>query len=136
MLKNTAKVSIISAENSQTQGLLDSSKTRQLSLKLAEQSELTSQFTSKFQQQQLIIVILSLIIIALMFSQLIIWLIRRDNRSRKAYDEQDKNNDTLANPIQTKQLYQTSFNTAKKIFLYFNIRLYLYKQLARISVQI
>jgi len=104
----------INAKANNKQNLVDSSKARKLTLKLAEQSELTSTFASKYQQQQTIIFLLAFIIITLLFSQLVIWLRRRAKRSKNKYDAQDKFNVTLANPAQTKQLYRTNFNMAKK----------------------
>jgi len=102
------------ANKIQKQNLVDSSEARKLTLKLAEQSELTSAFASKCQQQQTIISLLAVIIITLLFGQLVIWLRRRAKRSKNKYDIQEKFNVTLANPAQTKQLYQTNFNMAKK----------------------
>ena len=93
---------------------VDSSKTKELTLKLAEKSELASTFTSKYQQQQIIIFILVFICISILVRKLIIWLKHRAKQSRKTYDEQENHNHTLVNPIQTKQLYQNSFKMAKK----------------------
>ena len=98
----------------QKQNLIDSSEARKLTLKLAEKSELTSAFTSKYQQQQAIIFLLAFIIVALLFSQLVIWLRRRAKRSNNKYNTHEKPRFILANPAQTKQLYQTNFNMAKK----------------------
>lgn len=114
LLQNIPQKLTPTVNNTQEKNFSDSSKTRKLTLELAEQSELTSVFTNKYQQQQVIIVILTLIVSSIVFGQLIIWLVRRKSRSRRVYDAQDKTNVTLASPIQTKQIYQTSFNMAKK----------------------
>ncbi len=102
------------ASKVQEQNLIDSSATKELALKLAEQGELTSTFSTKYQQQQSIIFLLAFIVVALLFSQGIIWLRRRTKRSKYQYDAQEKPSYVLANPAQTKQLYQTNFNMAKK----------------------
>lgn len=88
--------------------------TKQLSLNLAEQSELTSTFNHKFQQQQLVILILSLILITLLCAYLIIWFNRRKRRARKTYEIHDKIRHSLVSPAKTKALYQTNFTMAKK----------------------
>lgn len=114
LLKNNPAHQGVSSLTMQKASFTDSSKTRQLTLKLAEQSELTSTYTNKYQQQQIVIFILSFFIASILFITLVIWLRRKAIHSKKAYDEQDKTNHVLASPNQTKQLYQTNFNMARK----------------------
>ena len=114
LLKNNHIKQNATINATQTQSIIDSSKTRQLVLKLAEQSDLTSTFTSKYQQQQVIIFTLGFLIATILFSLLVTWLRRRAKYSSNAYDAQENNNPVLTSPGQTKQLYQTNFNMARK----------------------
>ncbi|NQY87231.1 MAG: hypothetical protein HRT51_05665 [Colwellia sp.] len=91
-----------------------STKTRKLVIKLVEQSELTALFSSKYRQQQLFILISSIISFLLLVYIIILRIKQRRKRLQTVYDAVDKPSYILANYIQTKQLYQTSFNMARK----------------------
>jgi len=96
------------------QSVLASAAARKLAVKLSEQSELTSAFSGKYQQQKIIILMLSLIIVLYLLRQLFIWGKQRTIQSRHKYDEQEIPGNILSTPTQTKQLYLTNFNMARK----------------------
>ena len=91
-----------------------SSKTRQLAVNLAEQSELATSFSAKYQQQQTRILILSGIVLLLLCSVIFIGLKHRATNLKRTYEAIEKPSYILASPIQTKQLYQNNFNMARK----------------------
>lgn len=91
-----------------------SSKTRQLAVKLAEQSELADSFSTKYRQQQTYIFILSGITLLLLCFVILIWLKYRATNLKRTYEAIENPSYILAPPIQTKQLYQKSFNMARK----------------------
>jgi tetratricopeptide (TPR) repeat protein/GGDEF domain-containing protein len=92
----------------------DSTKARELTINLAEQSELTSSFSDKFHNQQLLILILTVTTIILLILIVILLIKQRRNRLLSEYEALENPSYILANSIQTKQLYQTSFNMARK----------------------
>jgi tetratricopeptide (TPR) repeat protein len=89
-------------------------KSRDLVLKLAEQSKLRSQFTTKYTQQKQIIYLLIFTIIALLLIFSFFMLRQRALRLNKAYDEVDQPIDFLASPFQTKNIYQLNYKMARK----------------------
>lgn len=91
-----------------------SSKGREFAIKLAENSELTSSFSSKFHKQQQYILMLTFITLLLFIFIIMLLVKQRTKRLQKKYEALDKPSYILANSIQTKQLYQTSFNMARK----------------------
>jgi tetratricopeptide (TPR) repeat protein/GGDEF domain-containing protein len=91
-----------------------STKARELAIKLAEQSELNSSYSSKFHNQQLFILVLTVITFLLLIFIIIIWIKQRSDRLQTEYEALEKPNYLLANSIETKQLYQTSFNMARQ----------------------
>ena len=91
-----------------------STESKELALKLAQQSELTSLFSSKYQNQQFVIFLLALIILAVTFIQLFFWLKHRAKRLGVKYNSQEKPLHVLVNPNQTKHQYQIHFNMARK----------------------
>jgi tetratricopeptide (TPR) repeat protein len=91
-----------------------STKSRQLAIKLAEQSELTSSFSSKFRTQQLFIVISTIITLLLLVLITLLWIKQRRKKLQAEYEALEKPSYLLANAVQTKQLYQTNFNMARK----------------------
>jgi len=91
-----------------------SSKTRQLAVKLAEQSELATSFSTKYRQQQTHIFIISGIALLLLCSVIFIWLKYRATNLKRTYEAIEKPSHILASPIQTKQLYLNNFNMARK----------------------
>lgn len=91
-----------------------STKARELAIKLAEQSELTSSFSSKFRKQQLFILISTIITSLLLIFIITFWIKQRRKRLQTEYEALENPSYILANSIQTKQLYETSFNMARK----------------------
>ncbi len=91
-----------------------SNKARELAIKLAVQSELTSTFSSKFRKQQLFILISTILTSLLLIFIILSWVKQRRKRLQTEYETLEKPSHILANSIQTKQLYQTSFNMARK----------------------
>ncbi len=91
-----------------------SKKTRQLAVKLAEQSAVATSFSAKYHQQQTLIFILSAIVFLLFCSVIFLWLKHRATKLKKAHEALEKPSYIIATPIQTKQLYQKNFNMARK----------------------
>jgi len=91
-----------------------SNQTRQLAVKVAEQSELSLSFSKKYHQQQTLIFILSGITLLLLSSMIFLWLKNRAKKLKSTYEALETPRYVLATPIQTKQLYQKNFNMAKK----------------------
>jgi tetratricopeptide (TPR) repeat protein/GGDEF domain-containing protein len=91
-----------------------SAKARELAIKLAEQSELTSSFSSKFRKQKLFILISTIISFLLFIFIIILWIKQRRKKLQTKYEALENPSSLLANSTQTKQLYQTSFNMARK----------------------
>jgi tetratricopeptide (TPR) repeat protein len=87
---------------------------RNLAIQRAEQNKLTSLFSSKFRQQQLFILISTIITFLLLVYIIFLWVKPRSKRLQTVYEAAEKPSYILANSIQTKQLYQTSFNMARK----------------------
>lgn len=104
----------INTEAIYEQSLIDSTKTQQLALELAEKSELASVFSTKYKDQKSIIFVLVVTLVAILLSLMFIWLRRRTKQSRNLYDAHNPLNVVITDPIKTKQLYQTSFNMARK----------------------
>ena len=91
-----------------------STKTRELAIKLAEQSELNSSYSSKFRNQQLSILISTAITFLLLIFIIIVWIKQRSKRLQTEYEALEKPDYILLNSRQTKQLYQTNFNMARQ----------------------
>jgi len=91
-----------------------SNQTRQLAIKLSEQSELAASFSTKYKQQQTLIFILSVIALLLLCFVIFLWLKHRATKLKKTHEALEKPSDVIAAPRQTKQLYQKSFNMARK----------------------
>ena len=105
----SSKVTIKSNKN-----IPASTKSRELAIKLAEQSELTSSFSSKFRKQQLFILKSIIVTSSLLIFIVFLWIKQRRNKLQTEYETLEKPSYILANSIQTKQLYQTSFHMARK----------------------
>ncbi|MBL4941544.1 MAG: hypothetical protein JKY81_07765 [Colwellia sp.] len=103
-LVNTSKLTNASA----------STQTRQLAIKLAEQSELTSTFSKNYLQQQTLISILFGITLLLLSLVIFLWFKHRAKNLSNTYDAIEKPSYMVATPIHTKRLYQKSFNMARK----------------------
>jgi len=110
--KNIAKDTLISTLDNQ--GVSASIESKELALKLAQQSELTNLFSSKYQNQQLVIFLLAVVILSITLTQLFFWLKHRAKRLGVKYNSQEKSLHVLTNPSQTKQQYQAHFNMARK----------------------
>lgn len=120
LIENKAKIPNLHffTEHSINNSLLTNSpasnQTRQLAMKITEQSELSTTFSQKYQQQQVFIYILSCFVLFLLSLGTFLWLRHRAKKLKKTYDALEKPNDMIATPLQTKQLYQKSFNMARK----------------------
>ena len=96
------------------QQIKESRNNRNISLKLAEQSDLRSQFIDKYQQQKELIgfSFTGLIVFSLVILFLILKL--RALKLNRAYDEVEKPLDFIASPVQTKKNYQLQFKMSRK----------------------
>lgn len=103
-------LSRLSTEQNQPEPIEES---KRLAVKLAENSELSTSFVSKYQKQKLIIVILS----SLVFLSLLLWVgffFRcRAQKINLAYEEVEKPSYSMAGPIKTKSYYQQSFKKSR-----------------------
>ncbi len=89
-------------------------ESKRLAVKLAENSELSSSFTGKYQKQRAIIIILSAvacILVLILFGTF--WKLRL-KKVNLAYDEIEKPSYAMATPLQTKFNYQLVFKKARK----------------------
>jgi len=114
LLNNQLLTKFTHVEATIEQSVLASAAARKLAVKLSEQSELTNAFSGKYQQQEIMILMLSLIIVLYLLRRLFIWGKQRTIQSRHKYDEQEIPGNILSTPTQTKQLYLTNFNMARK----------------------
>ncbi|MEW6983860.1 hypothetical protein AAD001_14495 [Colwelliaceae bacterium 6471] len=89
-------------------------QSKQLAVKLAESSELRAKFSQKFKRQQQIMLLLFIIVIMLLVLLIWIWLVKRTRKMNRAYDEIEKPAHLIANPEQTKQIYQLEYKKARK----------------------
>jgi GGDEF domain-containing protein len=89
-------------------------KARELAIKLAEQSELTSSYADKFRNQQSFILISIVITFLLLIFIILVGIKQRSRRLQTEYEALEKPVYILANARQTKQLYQTNFNMARQ----------------------
>ena len=97
-----------------SENILASTQTRQLAVKLTEQSALAISFSKKYHQQKILIIILSSMMFLLLCIVIFFWLKRRAKKLKKAHEAVEKPNDVIATPVQTKQLYEKNFNMARK----------------------
>jgi tetratricopeptide (TPR) repeat protein len=98
----------------QANGYSLSAQSRQLSLNLAEESELRAYFSTKFTNQELIINLLIVVLILLLMFALYLSLKLRAFKLNQAYEDIEKPIDFLASPSQTKKLYQRHYKMARK----------------------
>ena len=91
-----------------------SDQTRRLSIKLAEQSELATSSSTQYHQQQTLIFVLLVITLLSLSLVLFLWLKHRSTKLKKTHEALEQSNDVVASPLQTKHLYQKSFNMARK----------------------
>lgn len=89
-------------------------KNKQMVIKLSQESELAASFNNKFKRQHELIVGLILLVFILIIIMVCYWLKQRSIRMHRAYEEREKPNDFLENPIKTKQMYQLAFKKARK----------------------
>ena len=113
-LRKSKKISAKASDLSQKKISKASDKSRDLMIKLAEKSELSANFTEKYQRQQMMIVGLILIIVLLLTFIASFWFKLRANRLNTAYHEVEKPVYYLASPSQTKNIYQLSYKKARK----------------------
>lgn len=91
-----------------------SAKARELAIKLAKQSELSSSFSDKFYYQQLFIILSIAIILLLSIFIAFLWGKQRRKQLQTKYDALENPSHLLTNSVLTKQLYQTNFNMARQ----------------------
>ena len=89
-------------------------ESKRLAVKLAESSELSSSFVSKYQKQRAIIISLSALTCLLLLTLLGFFLRLRAQRINLAYEEAEKPSYAMAGSVQTKFDYQLSFKKARK----------------------
>lgn len=94
--------------------LLESEKRREISLGMAVDANLKSQFTQKYQHQKNIIIFLIAIVVLMFFSMIFVGLRTRALRLNQQYDEIEKPLDYIATPSQTKKLYQQHYKMARR----------------------
>lgn len=102
------------ASERQDHDIITTDKNRQLSLNLAELSELRAQFTNKYHDQEQIILILISGLIILLVMSLFFYLKLRAYKLNRAYEDVEKPNDFIASPSQTKNYYQLHYKMARK----------------------
>lgn len=107
----TTKHTINSAKSA---NIVASTKTRELAVKLAEQSASNNTFPKKYVQQQTFIYTLSILVFFLFCSVILLLLNIRARRLKSAHEAIEKPSDVIATPIQTKDLYEKNFNMARK----------------------
>lgn len=89
-------------------------QSKNIAVKLAETSQLSSSFDGKYKKQRTIITILAVIIIILFLSLLTILLRVRVNRTNLAYAEFEKPSYMMGGPAETKHHYQIAFKKARQ----------------------
>lgn len=94
--------------------ILESEKRRDLSLGMAEETDLKNQFTQRYQQQKSIIIFLGVLSVLLFMAILYIILRTRALRLNQQYDDVEKPLDHIATPSQTKKFYQQHYKMARK----------------------
>ncbi len=113
-ISNNQVSSMQTPNNSQLENTSARSQTRQLAIKLSEQSELAASFSTKYKQQQRLIFALSSMTLLLLIFAIFLWLKHRASNLKKTYEEIERPSYAIAAPIQTKQLYQKNFNMARR----------------------
>lgn len=93
---------------------LASNKAKKLALNLAEQSQLSIEFSDKYHRQQILITVLAVALCGLVFV-VIYWRFRlHHQRLNRSYDEIELPKTHLAQPSQTKRWYQQQYKIARK----------------------
>ncbi len=87
---------------------------RNLAVKLASSSELSSSFIKKYQKQRTFIISLAALVCLLVITLLAVIIRLRAKRISSAYEELHKPSHVLLGPRQTKFDYQRAFNKARK----------------------
>jgi len=87
---------------------------RNISLKLAEQSDLRAQFSDKYQQQKQRILLLFIGLSGLSLVTLFLMFKIRALKLNRAYEEVEKPLDFIPSPAQTKKNYQSQFKMSRK----------------------
>lgn len=87
---------------------------KRLAVKLAENSELSSSFTGKYQKQRAIIITLSAVTCILLLTLIALFWKLRVKKVNQAYEEVEKPSYAMDTPMQTKFNYQLVFKKARK----------------------
>lgn len=86
---------------------------RELTIKMAEESELSTSFSNKYQKQQRIILILSFVCLLLMITLLFFYLRIRAKRISLVYQEAENPTNFFLKSMQTKHTYQLLYKKAR-----------------------
>ena len=89
-------------------------ESKRLAVKLAENSELSSSFTGKYQKQRAIIITLSAVTCILLLTLIALFWKLRVKKVNQAYEEVEKPSYAMDTPMQTKFNYQLVFKKARK----------------------
>jgi tetratricopeptide (TPR) repeat protein/GGDEF domain-containing protein len=111
---NTSQTTKHTIKSAKSANILASAKTRDLAVKIAEQSASAATYSAKNDQQKNLIFILSTLAFLLLCSVIFLWLKDRAKKFQKAHDAIEKPSDVIATPVQTKELYEQNFNMARK----------------------
>lgn len=94
--------------------VIASKKNQEISLKMAEETDLKNQFNHKFQNQKKMISTLMVVVVLLIIVVLFLAYRIRAIRLNQQYHEIEKPLDYIANPSQTKSFYQYHYKMARR----------------------
>lgn len=91
-----------------------SDKAKKLALNLAEQSQLSLEFTEKFTQQKRFIILLTVLLSGSVIFIIFCRFQAHRQQLNRSYDEVELPQNQLAQPVQTKRWYQQQYKIARK----------------------
>lgn len=89
-------------------------QTREIAVKLAQESELSASFTGKFAKQKSIIISLVAAVILLVITVVSFYLRLRASRHNLVYLDMERPKNFLVQPMQTKHIYQLVYKKARQ----------------------
>ncbi|PCI59515.1 MAG: hypothetical protein COB35_11165 [Gammaproteobacteria bacterium] len=89
-------------------------KNKELALKFSEKGALYTTFSQKNTHLRSIILVLSFVVISLFVMSIALWLKHRSYLLHADYNDSEKANTYMANPIKTKKNYQLNYKKARK----------------------
>ncbi len=89
-------------------------QTREIAVKLAQESELSASFTGKFAKQKSIIISLVAAVILLVITAVSFYLRLRASRHNLVYLDMERPKNFLVQPMQTKHIYQLVYKKARQ----------------------